>query len=63
MPPAGEPLASARECDARLEELKAIYDVTFTEQQPIIPDQRERLPQSEVPVPRQDLAPVVAGAD
>jgi hypothetical protein len=58
---AGEPLASAWECDARLEELKAIYDVDFTEQQPTYVEQEARLPQSEVPVPRQALSPVVEG--
>ena len=59
----GGPLTSAWECDARLEELKAIYDVNFTEQQPTYSEQEERMPQSEVPVPRQDLTPVVAGTD
>jgi hypothetical protein len=60
---AGESLASAWECDSRLEELKVIHAGYYTEQQPITPEQEGRLPQSEVPVPRQDLAPVVAGTD
>jgi hypothetical protein len=60
---AGGQLAEAWSCDARLEELKAIYDVPFTAQRVTSPTQEERLPQSEVPVPRQALTPVVAGAD
>jgi hypothetical protein len=56
---AGEPLPSVWACDARLEELKASYDASLV-YQPI--EQEERLPESEVPVARQSIAPAVEGS-
>jgi len=60
---AGGSLAEGWECDARLEELRVIHAVHYTEQQPIYPEQEKPLPQSEVPVPRLNLTPVVTGSD
>ena len=60
---AGAPLASAWACETRLAELKTMYDKSFAEPQPAPPEQAERLPLSDVPIPRQALTPVVAGKD
>jgi hypothetical protein len=56
---AGDPPDSGWACDARLAELKEVYDAHFSEP-PVYP-QEERPPQSEISMPRQTLKPVAEG--